>query len=283
MTLRTLAENDENPRLEIGDHVGGIDEYSTYRVTYDSGDVTVSGALSVPTAGGPHPGIVLAHGLVDPESYADGSGLPREQDYFARAGYVVLSADLRSSNPGTGPVTALSIDMGATLDVINAVRALASANLPDLDDERMALMGHSMGGTLVLNTMVAQPDLIDAVVAIAPASSDAVDNVHHLSLLAGGSSGSVFAQYGSPEDRPEFWADISPRTFADWAKAPLLIIHGTDDPVTPIGWSEATADAWDGGRSGGRTSAPRGSDHFLQPQWRDAMELAEEFFDEELG
>ncbi|WP_166877730.1 S9 family peptidase [Salinibacterium sp. ZJ450] len=291
VTLRTLAENDENPRLEIGEQTTEVAAYSTYSASYQSGGVTITAGLSIPTADGPYPGIVLAHGLTHPDSFIQGGRMNPERDYFARAGYVVLNVDLRSSQPGTKAETALSIDMGATLDVINAARALAAADLSglpglsdlsDLDEDRIALMGHSMGGTLVINAMVAQPGLIDAVVAIAPASSDAVDNVHVLSLMAGATSGSIFARYGTPEDRPAFWQDISARTFANRAEAPLLIIHGTDDPVTPVEWSEATADVWNAAGSDVRLVRLKGEGHIFSSRWRDAMELAEEFLDDEL-
>ncbi|WP_167043169.1 alpha/beta fold hydrolase [Salinibacterium sp. ZJ454] len=292
VTLRTLAENDENPRLDIGEQTAEVAAYTTYAASYQSGGVTITVGLSIPTADGPHPGIVLAHGLTHPDSFTQGGRMNPERDYFARAGYVVLNVDLRSSHPGTKAETALSIDMGATLDVINAVRALARAELPgqpdlpgasdDLDEDRIALLGHSMGGALVINAMVAQPGLIDAVVAIAPASSDAVDNVHVLSLMAGATSGSIFARYGTPEDQPAFWQDISARTFANRAEAPLLIIHGTDDPVTPIEWSEATADVWNATGSDVRLEHLEGEGHILSLRWRDAMRLAEEFLDAEL-
>ncbi|WP_167138511.1 alpha/beta fold hydrolase [Diaminobutyricimonas sp. TR449] len=283
MTLRTLAENDEKPQLELGERTGGGSAYATRRVTYESGGITVSGSLSVPTGDGPHPGLVLAHGLVDPESYTDGSGMPREQHHFADAGYVVLSADLRSSEPGTEEVTALSIDMGATLDVINAVRALASADLPSLDEDRISLLGHSMGGVLVINAMVAQPDLVDAVVALAPASSDPIDLVEQLSSMAGGSRDRVYARFGTPEQHPEFWADLSARTFAEQAEAPLLIIHGTEDVVTPIDWSEETADAWAAAGTDVELERLDGAGHiFFDDEWREAMDATEEFFEDVL-
>jgi hypothetical protein len=39
---------------------------------------------------------VRGHGYIDPETYFPGQGMPREQDYLARKGSVVLRADYRN-------------------------------------------------------------------------------------------------------------------------------------------------------------------------------------------
>ena len=47
-------------------------------------------------AAGRHPAVVLAHGYIDPAVYVSGQGMRREQDWLARAGYVVLHVDYRN-------------------------------------------------------------------------------------------------------------------------------------------------------------------------------------------
>src|SRR5690554_4142880 len=84
-TLHTLASADLEPTtLELGEQLEKNEDFTTTAVTYTSGELSVTGALSVPSSEGPHPGLVLVHGVVDPEIYVPGSGLVREQAYFAR-------------------------------------------------------------------------------------------------------------------------------------------------------------------------------------------------------
>jgi uncharacterized protein len=278
LTLRTLADADLGATtLQFGDVTARTTEYTTTAVTYASDGATASASLSIPTDDGPHPGIVLVHGIVNPRTYLPGSGMMREQDYFAREGYVALSLDLRSSTAAPSSAAALGIDLGSTLDVINGVRALQSAELPALDGQRIALLGHSLGGLLVLNTMVARPDLADAVVALAPASTDPGDNVEHLTALFGDTPAAIQAAYGTPEQNPGFWNDISPRSMVDRAEASLLIAHGTADEIVPIAWSDATTAVWEA--AGKEVEFVRLPDegHIFQARWQEVMQLASEF------
>ncbi len=124
--------------------------------------------------------MVLVHGFVDPESYTSGGELQREQDFLARAGYIVLNTDLRGlAGSDPAPEGPPDLEMGATMDVVNAVRALAASGLPGLDGDRIGLLGHSLGGLLVLDVLAAKPGLVDAVVAFAPSSTDRWEDVEH--------------------------------------------------------------------------------------------------------
>src|SRR5690554_8230668 len=72
-TLHTLVEMElGSTALELGEQVEKNEAFTTTAVTYDSGEETVTGALSVPTSDGPHPAIVLVHGVVDPDVYQPG-------------------------------------------------------------------------------------------------------------------------------------------------------------------------------------------------------------------
>ena len=53
------------------------------------------GSCWCPTGKGPFPAVVLNHGYIEPSIYVTGQGLAREQDYLARAGFVVLHTDYR--------------------------------------------------------------------------------------------------------------------------------------------------------------------------------------------
>lgn len=283
-TLRTLAEAELEPStLELHEVIAKNEHFTTTAVTYGNGELRVTGALSVPVTDGPHPGLVLVHGVVDPDVYEPGSGLVREQAHFAAAGYVVLSTDLRSSTADMDSAAALGVDLGSTLDVINGVRALHSSRLPTLDEERIALVGHSLGGLLTLNTMVAKPTLIDAAVVLAPASIDPADNVDYLTSKFGGTPTAIVEEYGTPDDNSQFWSAISPRSMVDRVEAPLLIVHGTADEVIPYEWSEQTAAVWDGAGKRVELMPLQGEGHVFQSHWDDAIAMTTAFLEHELS
>ena len=151
------------------------DAYTQHEVTDRSGDLTISGVLNVPNGRGPFPALVLAHGYIDPAVYVTGQGLVREQDHLARQGYVTLHVDYRNhAGSDDDPSADLRLRLGYTEDVINAVLALRRGPR-FVDDDRIGLLGRSMGGGVVYNVLVVRPGLVDAAVAFAPVSSDTVD------------------------------------------------------------------------------------------------------------
>ena len=173
--------------------------------------------------------------------------------------------------------------MGSTVDVINGIRALRAASTAVVDETRIGLLGHSMGGLLTMNTIVTRPELADVAVALSPASIDPGENVDYLTALFGGTPAPIIQQYGTPEDNPEFWRDISPGTLLDRVEAPLLIIHGSADQITPLRWSQATAAQWEEAGKEVDFVVLDGEGHVFQPRWDEAMALVAAFLDRELS
>ena len=157
------------------------DAYTRWEVTYPSGDLTVSGVLLVPNGEGPFPGIVLNHGYIEPSIYVTGQGLAREQDWLARAGFVVLHTAYQG-HAASDAATPLAREtrLGYTRDTINAVQSLK--RLPKVDPDRVAMLGRSMGGGVTYNALVAKPGLVRAAVVYAPVSSRFLDNLARWTL-----------------------------------------------------------------------------------------------------
>ena len=84
---------------------------------------------SCPTGTGPFPAVVLNHGYIEPSVYVTGQGLMREQDYLARAGFVVLHTDYRG-HAASDPAGDRDREtrLGYTRDAINAVQPLQAAS-----------------------------------------------------------------------------------------------------------------------------------------------------------
>lgn len=260
------------------------DAYVRSRVTYRSGDLTISGVLLRPHGRGPFPGIVLNHGYIEPEIYQTGQGLAREQDWLARQGFAVLHTDYRghwTSDPPVGPFDRES-RLGYTRDAINAVLALERE--PYVDPDRMAMLGRSMGGGVTLNALVAYPDLVEAAVIYASVSSSFADNlVHFTEPNRPEELQRFYGRFGRPEVNPHFYRDLSSRTFFDRVSDPLLLHHGTDDETCPYPWARTTQRLLERAGADSTLEVYRGEMHAFAPQWQDSIERTVQFLRRRLG
>lgn len=140
-----------------------------------------------------------------------------------------------------------------------------------------------MGGGVTLNALVVAPGLVDAAVIYASVSSDVVDN-HEKWTRSGrpGLAERIERRYGSPEENPEFWAGVSPRTFFDRVSEPVLVHHGTADDTCPIAWADATVEALtDAGADVTYQTYP-GEGHAFSAAWASSMERTVRFFQRHL-
>jgi pimeloyl-ACP methyl ester carboxylesterase len=108
-------------------------------VEFASGDVRLQGRVFFPSEGTPpFPGVVLCHGLTSDHREMDDAARD-----LARRGMAALTFNLRGHGPGSSVC-----GRGMLEDVPVAYGYLAS--LPQVDGERIALAGHSMGARLAL-------------------------------------------------------------------------------------------------------------------------------------
>ena len=273
-----MAADFDGRDLRLGPVLDQNNDYTRYAVTYSSGGLTISGIMNVPAGDGPFPVLVLAHGYIDPDVYTTGRGLAREQDYLARAGYVVLHTDYRNhAGSDDDPDSDLRLRLGYAEDVINAVLAVRSSDLPYLDGDRVGLLGRSMGGGVTYDVLVAAPGLVDAAVVYAPVSSDAADNFDKWQR-DGPEGDRIIEAYGDPANEPEFWRQRSARTFFDRITEPILIHHGTADDTCPIEWSHETLDALEAAGVDAELIEWEGEPHAFEAAWGESIERTAEFF-----
>ena len=266
--------------LRLGREGGSTNAYRQYFVTYTSNGLTISGRINIPRGKGPFPAVVLAHGYVDPAAYTNGETMLRERDHLARHGYVTLHIDYRNHAQSTrDPSNDANLRTGYTVDAINAGLALDEA--PFVERGRIALIGRSMGGGVVLNALVAKPGLFKAAVAYAPVSSDTVDNFDkwvRRDTSRSAAAKAVIARLGTPEAQPATWATTSPRTYFGRVTEPLLIHHGTADEECPLAWSRETVAALKAkGKSVQLDVYPGGRHTLASPQWDLSIRRTEAF------
>jgi dipeptidyl aminopeptidase/acylaminoacyl peptidase len=258
------------------------DDYTRYDVAYRSDKLTVSGVLIRPKGKGPFPAIVLNHGYIDPSYYVTGQGLAREQDALARAGFVVLHTDYRG-HAASDPVPAADREtrLGYTRDAVNAVEALKA--LPYVDDERLAMLGRSMGGGVTMNALVTQPGLVDAAVIYDSVSSRFLDNLEHFTRPGRPEVvDALFDQFGTPAESPRFYRELSSRTFFDRISEPLLVHHGTADATCPPRWARSTQRLMEDAGVDSRLRWWEGEDHAFYARWQDSMDVTIRFLRQRL-
>ena len=276
LTLRSVIDAEpESPTFELVQETTDFDGDAAEVVSYESGGFEVQAVIRRPVdAASPAPAVILVHGTADPEEYSGLTDYDDLADGFVDRGYVVVMPDLRNyADSEDDPRWETDIDIGGTLDVINAARAAAVD--PGVDPSRIALMGHSSGGTMVINAAVAAPEVATAVVAAAPASATAWTNID--TFLSGTPFyDEVVAAHGTPEDSPDFWRDVSSLTFVDRAQAPLLVVHGEADVDVPHEWSAELVDEWIAAGKDAQFEPIVGADHsFDEPG--NSLQLIEEF------
>ena len=211
---------------------------STFRrpevVRYESSDgLAIPGLLYEPENVENAPVVMNVHG--GPEGQARPGFGPVTQ-YLLGRGYATFLPNVRGST-GYGKRYTHLDDVRLRMD---SVRDLADAAewLRGRGHERVAVMGGSYGGFMVLAALTEYPELWSAGV-------DIVGIANFVTFLE--NTGSYRRalrepEYGSLERDREFLESISPIHKAEKIAAPLMVIHGKNDPRVPIGEAEQIVD-----------------------------------------
>jgi dipeptidyl aminopeptidase/acylaminoacyl peptidase len=179
------------------------------------------------------PVIVNVHG--GPESQARPAFAPVTQ-YLLNRGYAVFFPNVRGST-GYGKAYTHLDDVGLRMD---SVRDLAHAAywLRERGHGRIGVMGGSYGGFMVLAALTVYPDLWTAGVDIV-----GIANLVTFLENTGSYRRSLREpEYGSLEKDRAFLESISPIHKAESITAPLMVVHGKNDPRVPVGEAEQIVD-----------------------------------------
>lgn len=263
------------------------DAYVRHRISYRSNGLKITGILNIPAGQGPFPLLVFNHGYIDPAVYTQGRGLKREQDYMARRGFAVLHTDYRGHAGGDKspmPEDAKVYDgaLEYAMDSVNAVNAVRAAKLPQIDASRVGMLGHSMGGGVTLAILTARPDLVSAAVLYAPVHADVWENFSRWRAEREEGDRTI-TEMGTRADNPAAWDALSPETYLDRIKAPVLLFQGAKDKDVPQEWSDHLARRLEEeGKDATYVEYPN-EGHEFGPQWNDFMAKSAAFFTERLA
>jgi dipeptidyl aminopeptidase/acylaminoacyl peptidase len=180
-------------------------------------------------AGGGAPVVVNVHG--GPESQTRPGFAPVTQ-YLLERGYAVFFPNVRGST-GYGKAYTHLDDVELRMDSVKDL-AHAAYWLDEMGHEKIAVMGGSYGGFMVLAALTEYPELWSAGV-------DIVGIANLVTFLQ--NTGSYRralreSEYGSLERDWDLLESMSPIHKAGEIRAPLMVIHGKNDPRVPVGEAE---------------------------------------------
>lgn len=184
------------------------------------------------SAPAPRPTVFLVHG--GPESQTRASYNPVIQ-YLTYRGFVVVATNVRGSS-GYGKEYLHLDDVEKRLDSVHdlAKGAEWAATSGLADPQRIAVMGQSYGGFMVLSAVTEYPSLWAAGIDIYGIANFVtfMENTGPWRRKHRG------AEYGTLEDHRDVLERISPIHKVDRIEAPMMVIHGANDPRVPIGETE---------------------------------------------
>jgi len=155
--------------------------------------------------------------------------------YLVAQGYAVLAPNVRGST-GYGyeyqSLDDVRLRMNSVADLQYAVFWLREGGIAD--PKRIAVMGGSYGGFMVLSAITTYPDLWAAAVDIVGVANF----VTFLENTGPWRRRMRESEYGSLDHDREFLEQISPIRYVERITAPLFVVHGANDPRVPIGEAE---------------------------------------------
>ncbi len=192
------------------------------RWTYREGDWEMTGILLKPEGTGPFPAVLISHGR---GGSAGSFGLQKAREMVSW-GFVCIAPDYTHAGPamggkGKGPVgprpgqerpgqgQTPPADLGASAENLRRAKTCLAllAKMPEVDPERLAAYGHSMGGFVTIVLAAAEPGRLRA---------------------AAITGSGVSPREGFPAPSPAVAAKVV---------TPFLILHGDADPVVRPGQS----------------------------------------------
>ena len=211
---------------------------SRRNVQITSDDITLDGALFTPPGEGPHPALVVCHGMpaapqgkqTDANVPDTAPSYPEIAEQCADEGFITCVFNFR----GTGNSGGNFDPFGWTIDLASVLSFLETS--PEVDPARIYCLGSSLGGAVVIYTAAHHPAVAAVVSFASPATM--TERVDPKESIARFRKLGIIRDEDFPQNVP-LWAQsnekISPlKWVGNIAPKPLLLLHGdVDDVVDP--------------------------------------------------
>lgn len=225
--------------------------YYRYIASYESEGLKIFSLLTVPEGKSPPDGwpvIIFNHGYIPPDIYKTSERYEAYVDAFARNGYIVFKPDYRGNGSSEGDPEGAYYSPAYTQDVLNALTSIKK--YPGVDQSKIGMWGHSMGGNITLRSIVVDPaDIKVAVIwgGVVGTYDDLMNNWQRKvpyrpspreSALRNRGRMMLLDKYGSPKDNPAFWHSIDPNYYLNDVKTPVQLHAGLADEEVPWDFSQ---------------------------------------------
>jgi len=263
--------------------------YNQYIASYKSDGLKIYALLTVPIGQKPKTGwpvIIFNHGYIPPAQYRTTERYVAYVDAFARNGYIVFKSDYRGHGSSEGRAAGGYGSPDYTIDVLNAVSSIK--RYQDADPNRIGMWGHSMGGSATLRAMVVSKDIKAGVIwaGVVASYPDLFSKWHtHPGVTPTPHPDGrrwredLIAQYGTPEQNPQFWASISPNSYLSDLSGPIQLDHSTGDSEVPFEFSETLSQQITAAGKTVELYSYPGDDHNIANSFGIAMQRSVQFFD----
>ena len=265
-----------------------------FLASYQSEGLKIRSLLTVPTDNPPEggwPAIIFNHGYIPPAQYQTIGRYAAYTDAFSRNGYIVLKPDYRGHGDSEGNPEGAYYSSAYTVDVLNALYSIKK--YPDVNPDKIGMWGHSMGGSITLQSMVVSKDIKAGVIwaGVVASYEDMIKNWRRASPFVPSQREQIFRRpnrqelinkYGDPDKNPRFWQSISPIFFVSDISGPLQIQHGTGDQEVPLLFSQRLNEAMENAQKPVEFYTYDGDDHNLSGNLSLALNRSVEFFDKYL-
>src|SRR3989338_5734189 len=269
--------------------------YKRYIASYKSEGLKIYGLLTAPNGTQPvggWPAIIFNHGYISPSIYKTTERYVAYQDAFARNGFVTFKSDYRGHGNSEGQAQGGYGSNAYTIDILNALSSIKK--YPGVDEERIGMWGHSMGGSITLKTMVVTKDIKAGVIwaGVVGSYPDLVERWRRRQTTTPQSSPAIsgrgrwrqelIAKYGEPSENPDFWKSISANSYLADISGPFELHHGTSDTSVPIEFSQKLATQMKDVGKEVELFEYAGDNHNLSNNFSLAINRSVDFFDKHL-
>lgn len=214
-------------------------EYRVEEFSLERDGKRIYGELYLPDGNSPFPLVILSHGYG-----GNLNGMRPYAELFARNGLAAYLFDFMGGgyeSQSDGTMTEMSV-LTEAADLNTAINALRER--PEIDASQIFLLGNSQGGFVSTYVASTRPDEIAGLVVVSPyyvmqdilrdAFPDAESIPDTFTMIAG-TVGRIYA-----EDALSFDIYDVMRNYP----GKVLIVHGTEDGIAPIAYSERAAEVF---------------------------------------